>query len=209
MLPRLRRNSAPSHRVSSDTHKGMRSSVTKRLRWKSRGRYLARPMHSAKAPRHSQQHFAFPRRCQACGKLYVDAHKAVRGETPREANGVDPLVARKPSRRSNNRLAEGPQSEGRSRWSPATIGGSGLYPGGNSPRRNQHDHGERPTRAGTYIYVQCYWNHSGITFGDRRDFDLRDVTSVTKSTKSRENFHISTLARVKSRNPSLDFFQEF
>lgn len=61
---------------------------------------ISRPprIRHAKAPRHSQQHFAFPRRCQARAKLYVGAHKAVRGERSGRANGVDSLVARKPPR---------------------------------------------------------------------------------------------------------------
>ncbi|CAL1680591.1 unnamed protein product [Lasius platythorax] len=92
---------------------------------------ISRPpcIRHAKAPRHSQQHFAFPRRCQACAKLYVGGHKAVRGETPRRANGVDPLVARKPSRRPNNRLAD---IHGRKvdRDGRPTIGGVGIIPRG-------------------------------------------------------------------------------
>lgn len=95
------------------------------------------------------------------------------------ANGVDSLVARKPSRDDliigwRTSMVERERERGRSRWS-SDVGGSGLYPGGKSPGRNQHDHGQRPLHARPRVYVQCYRNHFGITFGDRRDFDLRHL----------------------------------
>lgn len=141
---------------------------------------ISRPprIRHAKAPRqHSQQHFAFPRRCQARAKLYVGAHKAVRGERPGRANGVDSLVARKPPRDDliigwrTSMVGREVDRDGR-----PTSGGSGLYPGGKSPGRNQHDHGERPpTHAPARVYVQCYRNHFGITFRGIGAISIWDV----------------------------------
>lgn len=152
---------------------------------------ISRPprIRHVKAPRHSQQHFAFPRRCEARAKLYVGAHKAVRGETPgEEPTALDSLVARKPPRRSNNRLADihdrrrEVDRDGR----PTMVGRD--Y----TPEANRREgistitvndlHARPPAR----VYVQCYRGIiPGLLSGVRRDFDLRCRVGYNRSTRNR------------------------
>lgn len=74
-------------------------------------------------------------------------------------------VALMPPRRPNNRPADIHSRE------VDRDGGPGLYPGGKSPRRNQHDRGERPTRAYTYNatgIIPDYLQRSAISISVRR-----------------------------------------
>lgn len=139
---------------------------------------ISRPprIRHAKAPRHSQQHFAFPRRCQARAKLYVGAHKAVRGERSGRANGVDSLVARKRPRDDliigwrTSMVGRKVDRDGR----PTSVGRDYTPEGNRREGISTINVGERPLHARSSAYTyNATGIISGLPSGDRRDFDLR------------------------------------
>ncbi|KAH0948357.1 hypothetical protein HN011_010137 [Eciton burchellii] len=113
---------------------------------------------------------AFPRRDSARSvpmpskTLRIGAHTAQdqrRNEVQRANES-----ARELPRRPNNRPADIHGRRG---------GRSGSYPGGKSPRRDQHDRGERPI-PGTYTYTYTYASAESfrrISSGAIDDLDLR------------------------------------
>lgn len=130
---------------------------------------------------------ALCRDTEARERLYVGAHKAV---TERRNGGlarhrVDPLSSLA-SLRDDLIIGRRTSTVERSieRWRPTGArgesrsgggGGSGLYPGGKSPRRNQHDRGERPTRRIRTMLPESF----RITFVDRRFRSRRSAPTTT------------------------------
>lgn len=118
------------------------------------------------------------RRCRTSAKLYVGAYKSDRTKNTNEYRHVDSCSLLS-SLRDDLIIGRRTSTIERS-IEMASDGRPGLYPGGKSPRRNQHDRGERPNLG---VYVQCYRNHSGLP-SKIGNFDLSVApTALT----SREN----------------------
>lgn len=146
------------------------SAFTKRLR---HGADISLAAHSARESFSSaflSAALCVARRCRTCAKLYVGAHKAVERETrkPRVSRHVGPCSLLS-SLRDDLIIGRRTSTVERS-IEMASDGGPGLYPGGKSPRRNQHDRGERPTRAYTYNatgIIPDYLRRSAISISPR------------------------------------------
>lgn len=140
----------------------MHLSVTKRLRRKPWCWYLARCTFGTQKLLLGILATALcvARRCRERAKLYVGAHKAVGRET--SDRQVDPYSLL--SCLQDDLIIIGRRTSTVERSiEMASDGEPGLYPGGKSPRRNQHDRGERSTRIRTMLPESFR-----ITFRDRR-----------------------------------------
>jgi len=108
---------------------------------------------------------SFARQCRTRARNFNASVHVKRSNEKRERR-VPPclsvLVALESPRRSNNRPAD---IHGRE---VDRDGEPGLYPRGKSPERNQHDRGERPTRA-------CMYNATGII----SDYLRRSAISIS------------------------------
>jgi len=124
--------------------------------------------HAKAPPRHS---LSSTLRCTAMLNARETLRRHIKWSNEKHERRVPPrrsvLVALKPPRRPNNQSAD---IQVERSIEMAFDGESGLYPGGKSPRRNQHDRGERPTWAYTY-------NATGII----PDYLRRSVISISTS----------------------------